>query len=124
MNETILPLPELNLLVTKYLDLLDDYKNICQINKYLNLIKNNRLYIELQELYKKIDFNNERNILYCTIFTKACYYGYINVAKYLYKRDRNYSENIQRAFKHSCENGHKDIAEWLYNISRLKAIPK
>ena len=42
MNEIILPLPELNLLlITQYLDPYNDYKNICQINKYYNeLIKN------------------------------------------------------------------------------------
>ena len=53
----ILPLFELNnLLITQYLDPYDDYKNLCQTNKYYNfLIKNNKLYMELKEFHHKID---------------------------------------------------------------------
>lgn len=52
-NEYILPLPELNILLTKkYLDPLENYKYLRLTNKYYNeIIIKDRLYIELQELY-------------------------------------------------------------------------
>ena len=56
MSELILPLHELNLLlITEYLDPLDDYKNLCQTNKYYNKIYHKFLYF-----YKK--FYDLRNI--------------------------------------------------------------
>ena len=130
----ILPLPELNiLLITKYLDPLDDYKIFRQTNKYYNeLIKNNKFYMELKELNYKADVyishaelqdNGFIRFIFqmCKSFSfsKACYYGYINIVKYLYKKYQlNIHENDEMAFRSSCINGQKNIAEWLYNLSK------
>ena len=128
MTELILPLHELNLLlITEYLDPLDDYKNINQINKYnKKLIKNNKFYKKLKEIHEKKIYDYDFKYLNKNqkYFTKACYYGYIDIVKYLYKKYQlNIHVNSEIAFRYSCGNGHKDQAQWLYNISKIYNNP-
>jgi len=51
----------------------------------------------------------------------SCEYGCLNVAKYFYEKypdeiDLCHLNNI--SFRLSCANGHKDVAEWLYVLSK------
>ena len=119
MNELILPLSELNdLLITKYFDPYDDYKNLYQVNKHYNeLIRNDKLYEELQKFH--LEGDPEFLCYNYNSFAKACYYGYVNVVKYLYKKNKtNY--DTERAFRYACRNGHFNIVEWLYKITNKK----
>ena len=57
-----------------------------QVNKnYNEFIKDDKFYKELKEL----NFKEEPPIMFINwnSFLKACYYGYLKVAKYFYKRD-------------------------------------
>ena len=101
----ILPLFELNdLLITKYLDPLDDYKNLCQINKYYNeLIKNNKLYINLYEFKKSYHKAPLKD--YANSFTSTCYYGYLDIVKYFYNKYQINFGEYDLAFKYACKNG-------------------
>ena len=113
---TSIVLPELNYLLIKHLDLYLDYKNLRQTNKYYHeFIENIKLYKELRELGHIKYLNISRK----AYFLKACYYGYLEAVKYLYKNNKKiniHSEN-EKAFRISCENGQYNVAEWLYSIS-------
>ena len=130
---SILPLPELDiLLITNYLDPYDDYKNLCQINKYYNeLIKNNQFYKKLQEYHNQSAI--PRSILcydfelYLEDFPKSIYYGYLEIAEWLYNIsiENNMTDDnkkIENIFGLACENGHKNVAEWLYDLYIKKIL--
>ena len=112
-------LSDLDHILIKHLDPYDDYKNLIQVNKYYNnFIRNNKLYQELQELHKKIDPLNPSVDYNHTYFPEACKYGYLKVAKYLYKKyliDIHIDNEL--ALRWAYRNGHSNVIEWLYNLS-------
>ena len=52
-------------------------------------------------------------------FNECCKRGDIVKAKHIIsQKDANIKWNLNDAFGWSCENGHKEVAEWLYNLSK------
>ena len=52
-------------------------------------------------------------------FIECCQIGDIDKAKHIIsKKDANIKWDLNDAFELSCENGRKEVAEWLYNLSK------
>jgi ankyrin repeat protein len=64
----------------------------------------------------KPDINN--SLLDDYIFCDACFYGRLEVAKWLLsvKPDINISGENGCAFRWSCKNGHLEVAQWLLSV--------
>ena len=121
MDKIIYP-SELNYEIIKYLDPEDDYKILCQTNKYYNeIIKNNKLYKEFKQLHYLTDNISLDMYIRRDKFLKACHYGYLDLAKYLYENKRQIDIHLddECAFRISCHNGHLNIAKWLYSIAKI-----
>jgi hypothetical protein len=74
-------------------------------------------------LYVSKEINDDPNILYVEkfkkerdinrAFKKACKYGKINIARWLYSKC-NLKFSIRYSIIKSCEKGHLNIVEWLF----------
>ena len=52
-------------------------------------------------------------------FVRCCQIGDIVKAKHIIsKKDANIKWDLNEAFRRSYINGHKQVAEWLYNLSK------
>ena len=109
-------LNELDPLLIGLCDLESDYSNLMRTNKhYQDLISRNNLFMEWK-IYRskhKYEFKEkEKSLIY------ACSLGLLLFSKYLVKKyviDIHYSK--EKAFVMSCENGHINMAMWLFDLS-------
>jgi Ankyrin repeats (3 copies) len=111
---------DIDSILLQYLDLIDDYAHIRQINKYYyNLMSNNSLFIMCEKLYSFNKFNrismvSKQN----SLFINACQTNNLLLCKYLIEK---FPIDIHSwrdfAFQVSCINGRLNIAKWLVNIS-------
>lgn len=145
INESIMPLSELNYILTENLDPRNDYNKLIQVNKYYKMIiENDKIYKEFREFNRVLTdkfMENEKSGVYYPYneffyFQFACEWGYKNVAKYKllkitenkidfrYGIQYNIPYNIQCAFNRACSHGHKNIAEWLYSLRELRIYKK
>lgn len=88
-----------------YLGLGDQLKLKCVDKFHQNKINS----VLIHEYY---DFKN-KYLLDKINFLNVCIHGYINLAKFLYKKD----EDIDDVFTEVCMHGHIEIAKWLYGLS-------
>lgn len=92
---------------------LDDSFKIC--------CENNKRYI-LEWLYTISKYDSDRNVISMKAwesgFRTSCYYGYIDIAKWLYEKQPNLAIHTEEhfAFRYSCINQHKEVANWLCTL--------
>ena len=112
MSEYIL-LPELNYIIIENLDPLKDYRNLLLINKYYyDFIHRHTKYSEFKKFWRRKNQYSTYLNGNCIDrdFSKACEYGYINVAKYLYNTYIiDIHQNDEYIFIETCLSGHLDF---------------
>jgi len=89
-------------------------------NDFINACKTGKISDAMNMIFlnEKIDFHECVN----NIFTNACYFGYLDLAKKIY--GLRLSVNIDLSylndcpFRIACEFGHLELAKWLYSVNK------
>ena len=86
-----------------------------------NLIDARQLYTSNPEDLKysnNISIHSDQYI----IFKFSCWFGYLNVAKWIHSFDNfNYNDNYNILFIICCSQGHLDVVQWLYSFGNIDA---
>jgi hypothetical protein len=59
----------------------------------------------------------ETNEGFISAFLMACYYGWLNVVKWIYLMKHIDINHVEKAFVWACKNGHLEIAQWIYQVN-------
>lgn len=127
----LFPIAEIENIILSYVDNFDDYHRLILVNKYFyDIVANDRMYVE----FRNFHLAQKKFYIYANItmtfnyryrqdnFLKACRNGYLQVAKYLFKKYRNniniHTDN-EYAFRSACENGHIELVKWLLSLQNI-----
>lgn len=126
-SNSISSIPEIDDMIFAYLDPVNDLKHLMLVSHHYKTIVNNialyrniaKLCVDSIQMIHEIEtaintwFMGEINI-----FDRACWFGYLDVAKYLcLNRHIDIRAAFDRAFRWSCRTGHFEIAFWLHCIT-------
>lgn len=125
----LFPITEIESMILFYLKI-SDYKNLIMINKYFKkIIYNDEIYLQFRKFFRKHEsLCVKPDRIYKShdiMFMRACIYGYLTVAEYLYhkfKPDINTATDY--TFTMSCANGHIETSKFVLSINNKIDIHK
>jgi Ankyrin repeats (many copies) len=112
---------DIDTIVLSYLDLLDDYFIIIQVNRYYHKLISNHLQFKL---WKELNLPIEKNQISFNkfnkdnLFIKACRTNNLLYRYFITKLKNICTDVYEYAFQVTCGSGYQDVAQWLITTNK------